>query len=69
MTFGSIRDSQTPENLTPDSGVGVGVDIGTGTVDTGSDGGVNLIKKRVGCPILSFSELSSLIGITNTDKK
>jgi hypothetical protein len=27
MTFGTIRDSRTPENLTPDSGVGVGVDI------------------------------------------
>jgi hypothetical protein len=24
-TFGTIRDSQTPENLSPDSGVGLGV--------------------------------------------
>jgi hypothetical protein len=27
LHFGTIRDSQTPENLTPESGVGVGVGV------------------------------------------
>jgi hypothetical protein len=33
--FGPIRDSRTPENLTPESGVGVGVDFFSG-VGSGS---------------------------------
>jgi hypothetical protein len=35
MPFGTIRDSRTPENLTPDSGVGVGVKKNSG-VGSGS---------------------------------
>jgi hypothetical protein len=35
MTFGTIRDSRTPKNLTPDLGVIVGVDIFSG-VGSGS---------------------------------
>jgi hypothetical protein len=43
--FGTIRDSQTPENLTPESGVGEGVDFFLG-VGSGSGLPQMLTRRR-----------------------